>query len=88
MLSKRKKQNTIKEHQVHKEDTGSPQVQIAIASRRITELADHLKKHPKDKHSRRGLLGLVNKRRKLLKYLADKSPINYKKLVTKLGLKK
>ena len=88
MLSKRKKQYAIREHQAHENDTGSPQVQIAITSKRIDELASHLKKHPKDRHSRRGLLGLVNKRRKLLKYLADKSPNNHKKLVKKLGLKK
>ena len=88
MLSQKKKQNVIKEHQLKEGDTGSAEVQIALASRRIEELADHLKKHPKDNHSRRGLLGLVNKRRRLLKYLSEKTPASYKKLIKKLGLKK
>jgi small subunit ribosomal protein S15 len=88
MLTHRKKQNIIKEHQAHEKDTGSAGVQIAIATKRIDELASHLKSHPKDKHSRRGLLGMVNRRRKLLKYLSEKSPLDYKKLTKKLGLKK
>ena len=87
MLTSRKKQNIIKESQLHDTDTGSAEVQIALASNQIDELASHLKKHPKDKHSRRGLLGMVNKRRKLLQYLSDKAPANYKKVVKKLGLK-
>ncbi len=87
MLTSRKKQNVIKEHQLHDSDTGSAEVQIALTSRRIDELASHLKKHPKDKHSRRGLLGMVNQRRKLLRYLSEKSPNSYKKVVKKLGLK-
>lgn len=88
MLTQRKKQNIIKEHQLHEKDTGSPEVQIAITTKRIDELATHLKSHPKDRHSRRGLLGMVNRRRKLLKYFSEKSPLNYKKLIKKLGLKK
>ncbi|MBU2101731.1 30S ribosomal protein S15 [Patescibacteria group bacterium] len=88
MLTQRKKKNVIKEHQLHETDTGSPEIQIALTTRRIDELASHLKKHPKDKHSRRGLLGMVNRRRKLLKYFSEKSPSNYKKLIKKLGLKK
>ena len=88
MLTQRKKQNVIKKHQHHETDTGSPEIQIALTSRRIEELASHLKKHPKDNHSRRGLLGMVNRRRKLLKYLSGKSPTHYKKLIKKLGLKK
>ncbi len=88
MLSPVKKKHIIKEHQAHEGDTGSPEVQIALATKQIDELAIHLKKHPKDKHSRRGLLGMVNKRRKLLKFLSEKSPANYKKIVKKLGLKK
>lgn len=87
MLSQKKKENVIKEHRLHDTDTGSAEVQIALASHQIDELASHLKKHPKDKHSRRGLLGMVNKRRKLLQYLSDKAPTNYKKVVKKLGLK-
>ena len=88
MLTSRKKQNIIKESQLHDTDTGSAEVQIALTTRQIDELASHLKKHPKDNHSRRGLLGMVNKRRKLLRYLSEKSPIKHGRLVKKLGLKK
>lgn len=88
MLTSRKKQNIIKDNQLHEGDTGSAEVQIALTSRRIDELASHLKKHPKDNHSRRGLLGMVNKRRKLLRYLSERSPTKHSRLVKKLGLKK
>lgn len=88
MLSQKQKENVMKDHRLHDTDTGSAEVQIALASRRIDELALHLKKHPKDKHSRRGLLGMVNKRRKLLQYLSEKAPESYKKLLKKLGLKR
>lgn len=88
MLSQRKKSNIIKSHGQHEKDTGSAEVQIALTTKRIDELAAHLKKHPKDKHSRRGLLGMVNKRRKLLRFLSDKSPKSYSKLIKALGLKK
>ncbi|MEX2054142.1 MAG: 30S ribosomal protein S15 [Candidatus Colwellbacteria bacterium] len=87
MLTSRKKSNIIKEHQLHQTDTGSAEVQVALTSRRIDELASHLKKHPKDRHSRKGLLGMVNRRRKLLRYLSEKAPTSYKKVVKKLGLK-
>jgi small subunit ribosomal protein S15 len=69
MLTVKKKQNIIKKSQVHDKDTGSPEVQIAILSKRIDELADHLKEHKKDNHSRRGLIKMVADRRKHLKYL-------------------
>lgn len=69
MLTTKKKQNIIKKNQSHDKDTGSPQVQIAILSERIDELATHLKKHKKDNHSRRGLIKMVADRRKHLKYL-------------------
>jgi len=72
MLTKRVKTNIIKETQIHDADTGSANVQVGVLSRRISELADHLKKNPKDIHSRRGLLKMVSKRRKLEKYLGDK----------------
>lgn len=88
MLSSKQKGNVIKEHRLHDTDTGSAEVQIALTSRRIDELASHLKKHPKDRHSRRGLLGMVNRRRKLLHYLSDKAPNHYSKLIKKLGLKR
>ena len=72
----------------HQTDTGSPEVQIAILTRRIDELSSHLKKNDKDRNSRRGLLGLVADRRRHLKYLEKKSRRSYNALVKKLGLKK
>jgi len=88
MRTPHKKEKIIKEHQTHEKDTGSAEVQIAVTTTRIKELATHLKKHPKDKHSRRGLLAMVNKRRKLLSYLSKNSPTSYKSIVKKLGLKR
>lgn len=88
MLTKRKKQNAMKEVKRHDEDTGSPEVQIALLSKRIDELASHLKKHAKDVHSRRGLLQMVADRRKHLKYLEKNDKRRYNAIVKKLGLKK
>ena len=88
MRTPHKKEKIIKESQTHEKDTGSAEVQIAVTTTRIKELSTHLKKHPKDKHSRRGLLAMVNKRRKLLNYLATNSPKSYKSVVRKLGLKR
>lgn len=88
MLSKRQKQNIINEFQVNDKDTGSAKVQIAMLTKQISELADHLKKHSKDNHSRRGLLKMVSKRKKLLGYLASTDEKNYEKVIKKLGLKK
>ena len=88
MVTPKKKKEIINEFGIHESDTGSAQVQIAVATRRIKELVSHLKKHPKDKHSRRGLLGLVNQRRKFLNYLLSTSPRSYGNIVKKLGLKK
>lgn len=88
MLAKRKKQNEIKKTRRHDGDTGSPEVQIAILSRRIEEISAHLDKNRKDKHSRRGLLGLVADRRKHLKYLESTNKRSYGTLIKKLGLKK
>jgi small subunit ribosomal protein S15 len=73
MLSKKKKQNVIKTTARHEKDTGSPEVQIAILSRRIDDLSKHLRTNRKDKHSRRGLLKMVDKRRKHQKYIAKKT---------------
>jgi len=87
MLTKRKKTAAIKETQINKGDTGSPEVQVSILSKRIDELAKHLKKNNKDNHSRKGLLGMVSDRQKLLKYIAKKSPKRHKSLTKKLGLK-
>lgn len=88
MLTKRIKSKIIGEHKVHDKDTGSANVQIAMVSRQIDELATHLKKNPKDNHSRRGLLKMVSKRRKLLSYLKKTEPSLYEKLIKKLELKK
>ena len=88
MLTKRKKENVIKETALHATDTGSPEVQVAILSKRIDELALHLKKHLKDKHSRRGLLQMVADRRTHLKYLEGSDKKRYNALVKKLNLKK
>ncbi|OGG57972.1 30S ribosomal protein S15 [Candidatus Kaiserbacteria bacterium RIFCSPHIGHO2_01_FULL_55_17] len=88
MLTKRKKHNEMKKTQRHEKDTGSPEVQIALLTRRIEELSAHLDKNRKDKHSRRGLLGLVADRRKHLKYLEGTNKRHYSTLVKKLGLKK
>ena len=84
----RKKKNEVKKAQRHDDDTGSPEVQIAILTRRIEELSAHLDRNRKDKHSRRGLLGLVANRRTHLKYLEETNKRAYGTLVKKLGLKK
>ncbi len=86
MLTKTKKAKVIKEVAVHDTDTGSAEVQVAILTKRIAELANHLKKNTKDTHSRRGLLGMVADRRTHLKYLEKKSPKRHSALVKKLGL--
>ena len=88
MLTKTKKTKIVREHQVHETDTGSPEVQIAILTRRIDDLASHLKKNNKDNHSRRGLLQMVADRKVLIKYLEKKYPKRYSALAKKLGLKK
>jgi small subunit ribosomal protein S15 len=88
MLTKRKKEKVVKEVARHDTDTGSPEVQIAIISKRIDELTSHLKKHLKDKHSRRGLLQLVADRRTHLKYLEQKDKKRYGAVLKKLSLKK
>ncbi len=88
MLTKRKKAATIKEVAMHSTDTGSAEVQIAVLSKRIDELATHLKRHLKDKHSRRGLLQMVADRRTHLKYLETHDKKRHAAIVKKLGLKK
>ena len=88
MLTKRKKTAAIKEVAIHDTDTGSPEVQISLISKRIDELASHLKKNLNDKHSRRGLLQMVADRRTHLKYLEGKNKKRYNAVVKKLGLKK
>jgi len=87
-LVKEKKVEIIKDFKQHDKDTGSPEVQIALLTGRITQLMEHFKKHKKDNHSRRGLLMLVNKRRKLLAYLKSVNREKYQDLIKKLGLRK
>jgi len=87
-ITAEKKQELIKEHARGSEDTGSPEVQVAILTERIINLTEHFKTHAKDNHSRRGLLMLVNKRRSLLDYLKREDAARYTDLITKLGLRK
>jgi len=88
MLTKTKKANAIKKTQTHESDTGSPEVQVSLLTKRIDELAKHLKRNLKDKHSRRGLLQMVADRRKHLSYLERTNRKRYNALVKKLELKK
>lgn len=87
MLTKRQKENIFKKYGVKEGDTGSPEIQVALLTKRINELASHLKKHRGDKHSRRGLLQLVADRQKHLRYLKKKSEGRYTKLLKQVGLK-
>lgn len=82
------KKKIIDEFAVKKGDTGSPEVQVALLSFKVDKLVDHLKTNPKDDHSRRGLLGMVSKRRRLLNYLQKKAPTRYKTITKKLKLTK
>lgn len=88
MLSKRKKENAIKDVKRHDTDTGSPEAQVGLLTRQIEELSKHLRTHKKDFHSRRGLLQMVADRRKHLKYLERKNKKAYEALLKKLGLKR
>lgn len=87
-ITAERKEALIKEHATAKGDTGSPEVQIAILSERITNLTEHFKTHAKDHHSRRGLLKLVSSRRRLLDYLKAKDAKRYGTLIAKLGIRK
>jgi len=87
-LSQERKREIIDEFKTHENDTGSPEVQIAILTQRINELNEHLKKHKKDHHSRRGLLKMVGHRRNLLNYLKKKDITRYRQLIEKLGLRR
>jgi small subunit ribosomal protein S15 len=88
MLKTTKKTKIINEYKLHKGDTGSSDVQIAILTNQISDLAKHLRKHPKDNHSRRGLLKMVAQRRRILDYLKSEDEKRYKKIIKKLKLKK
>ena len=88
MMLKEQKTSIIEANRTHATDTGSPEVQIAILTARIKELTEHLKVHKKDNHSRRGLLKMVGKRRRLLDYLAKKDIERYRAIIAKLGIRK
>jgi small subunit ribosomal protein S15 len=88
MLTKQKKARVMKEVGINEKDTGSPEVQIALLSKKIEELTSHLRKHDKDKHSRRGLLQMVADRRTHLKYLEGSHKKRYNAIIKKLNLKK
>ena len=88
MIRKEEKTAVIEANRTHETDTGSPEVQIAILTARINELTDHLRVHKHDNHSRRGLLMMVGKRRKMLDYLANKDINRYRALIAKLGIRK
>jgi small subunit ribosomal protein S15 len=86
--TKEQKSDLINQYRVHDSDTGSPEVQIALLSNRISYLTEHFKTHAKDHHSRRGLLKLVGQRRRLLDYLKSKSVDRYRTLIDTLGIRK
>jgi small subunit ribosomal protein S15 len=88
MLRKQQKQNIIGEFETHPGDTGSPEVQIALLTKRIDELTEHLKMHRKDHSSRRGLLKMVGTRSALLKYVNKTDPNRYRQIISRLGLRK
>lgn len=88
MMRKEEKTEVIVNNRTHETDTGSPEVQIAILTKRINDLTEHCKIHPKDHHSRRGLLQMVGKRRNLLNYLMKKDIERYRETIKRLGLRK
>ena len=88
MLHKEEKQSIIETYAIHEGDTGSPEVQIAVLSKRIDTLTEHLKANPKDHHSRRGLLKMVGHRRNLLNYLTKKDINRYRAIIEKLNIRK
>ena len=88
MISPETKVQIVTDYKAHEKDTGSPEVQIALLTKRITELTDHLRTHAKDHSSRRGLLKMVSKRNSLLKYLTREDRNRYQKVIARLGLRK
>ena len=88
MLTKEKREGIISSYRTHETDTGSPEVQVALLTARITELTDHLRTHKKDHHSRRGLLKLVGQRRRTLAYLNKTDVERYRSVIARLGLRK
>ncbi|HEY9785291.1 MAG TPA: 30S ribosomal protein S15 [Candidatus Obscuribacterales bacterium] len=88
VLVAEQKREILDTHKTHAKDTGSPEVQVALLTERINQLTEHLRSHPKDYHSRRGLLMMVGKRRRLLQYLMRESHDRYRNLIDKLGLRR
>jgi small subunit ribosomal protein S15 len=88
VLTSKDKQEIIEKFKIHERDTGSSKVQIALLTKRINGLTEHFKAHPKDHHSRRGLLKMVGQRRRFLSYLKKKDPVQYTVLIQELGLRK
>ena len=88
MIAAQRKRTVIDSYRLHEKDTGSPEVQVALLTQRINELADHFKVHQKDHHSRRGLLRIVSQRRRLLDYLRRSDPTRYQELIQRLGLRR
>jgi small subunit ribosomal protein S15 len=88
MMRKEEKVEVIQQNKLHETDTGSPEVQIAILTKRINDLTEHLKQHKKDHHSRRGLLKMVGHRRNLLNYLMKKNVERYRETISRLGIRK
>ena len=88
MITKEQKTSVIQANKTHENDTGSPEVQIAILTERINQLTEHLKVHQKDNHSRMGLFKMIGKRRRLLDYLAKKDIERYRAIIAKLGIRK
>lgn len=87
-ITQERKKEIVEEFKIHENDTGSPEVQVAILTEQINNLNEHLRVHKKDHHSRRGLLKMVGKRRNLLTYLRNKDVIRYRNLIQKLGLRR
>ena len=87
VLSKEKKQEIIEKYRKHPDDTGSPELQVALLTHRINELTDHLRRHPRDHHSRRGLLKMVGKRKRFLEYLSRENPDEFERLRDELNIR-
>ncbi|MFS8650513.1 MAG: 30S ribosomal protein S15 [Caldibacillus sp.] len=87
-LTPERKKEIIEQFKIHENDTGSPEVQVALLTEQINNLNEHLKVHKKDNHSRRGLMKMIGRRRNLLTYLRNKDPQRYRELVNKLGLRR
>ncbi len=88
MITTAAKASTVEAHRTHESDTGSSEVQVALLTERINTLSEHFKTHTKDHHSRRGLLNMVSRRRRLLEYLRRTSPDRYRALIERLGLRR